>query len=127
MNGSMYREILQNNLLPYARKVMPKDWIFQHDNDPKHTSNQQKSWLVTKKIPVLKWPAQSPDLNPIEHLWDELKRRTSHLKHSNRTDLLQHLHEKWAEIPKEALKTLIESMPRRCRAVIAAKGMPIRY
>ncbi len=63
MNGAMYREILSENLLPSARALkMKRGWVFQHDNDPKHTAQATKEWLRKKHFKVLEWPSQSPDL-----------------------------------------------------------------
>jgi hypothetical protein len=68
MDAALYKNILENNLLLFAKNKMGVDWIFQYDNDPKHTSKLVKSWPKSQNIRVLKWPAQSPDLNPIELL-----------------------------------------------------------
>ena len=75
MDAAKYRDILDNNLEQSAVTLGIQDnYIFQHDNDPKHASKLVKEFLRFKCIDVPDHPPQSPDLNPIENLWDKLDR-----------------------------------------------------
>jgi hypothetical protein len=98
--------------------------IFQQDNDPKHTSRLAHQWFANNGIEVLDWPAQSPDLNPIEHLWWHLKRRLNEYETEPNgiQELWERVEKEWNAIPTQICLDLIESMPRRIAAVSKARG-----
>ena len=98
------------------------DCIFQQDNASCHSAKYTKDWMARNGITLLDWPAQSPDLNPIEHLWDALGRQLGCRAFSNNEELWKHLQEQWQLIPRVYISTLVESMPRRVQAVIKARG-----
>lgn len=126
-----YRQILIHHAMPSGNRLLGNGFIFVHDNDPKHTAGRVKTYLNRKQqngnISIMNWPSQSPDLNPIEHLWNIVKMKRKGFKATSRDNLFQRITEIWQSIPVETLKKLVESMPERVQAVIKAKGGHTKY
>lgn len=131
MDADQYVDILEKNLLPCLEEsdIPMEDLIFQQDNDPKHTSKKAKKWMEDNDITLLDWPPQSPDLNPIEHLWDHIKKKLSTYPTQAKGvwEIWERVAEVWGDIEPEVCQTLIKSMPRRIEAVIKAKGGHTKY
>ena len=127
MTQYTYIDILNNVMLPFAEENMPIIWHFQQDCDPKHTSKAAKEWFTTNNVKVLEWPPQSPDLNPIENLWRQLKLKISGQNPKNRNELWMMLQEAWYSIPVEVCRKLVDSMPSRCTEVLKNKGYATKY
>uniref|UniRef100_A0A2Q4THU9 Tc1-like transposase DDE domain-containing protein n=1 Tax=Caenorhabditis japonica TaxID=281687 RepID=A0A2Q4THU9_CAEJA len=127
MDRYVYEDILENTMRPWARANLSRPWVFQQDNYPKHTSGHVANWFRRRRVDLLEWPSQSPDLNPIEHMWEELERRLKEVRASNANQKFAQLEAAWKSIPMTVVQTLLDSMPRRCQAVIDAKGYPTKY
>jgi hypothetical protein len=131
LDAKLYTEILEDYVfqsLDYY-KMDRGNFIFQQDNDPKHTSRLARAWFEQNHVELLDWPAQLPDLNPIEHLWGYLKRQLSNYEEvpSSMEELWQRVQREWDKIPVEECVRLIESMPRRIAGVLEAKGGYTKY
>ncbi len=113
MNAAKYRDILDENLLQSAQDLrLGRRFTFQQDNNPKHTAKITKEWLHNNSVTVLEWPSQSPDLNPIEHLWRDLKMAVHQRLPSNLTELERICKEEWQRIPKSRCEKLVASFPK---------------
>jgi hypothetical protein len=88
-----------------------------------------EQWFEDQNFRVLIWLAQSPDLNPIEHLWEYLKRKLNEYEIPPKGihKLWERVEKEWNGIPKKVVQNLIASMPRRCAAVAKAKGGHTKY
>ncbi len=109
-------------LKPARELKMGRGWVFQHENDPKHTAEATKEWLKKKHINVLKWPSQSPDLNPIKNMWREHKVRVAKRQPQNFNDLEKICKEKWDKIPPEMCANLVANYKKCLTSLIGNKG-----
>ncbi|KAK3570405.1 hypothetical protein QTP86_019286 [Hemibagrus guttatus] len=128
MNSAVYQNILKENVRPSVCDLKLKQtWVLQQDNDPKHTSKSTSEWLKKNKMKTLEWPSQSPDLNPIEMLWHDLKKVVHAQKPSNVAELQQFCKDEWAKIPPQRCNRLSASYGKHLIAVVAAEGGPTSY
>ncbi|GFY28528.1 transposable element Tcb2 transposase [Trichonephila clavipes] len=129
VNGTRYcNEIL----LPYVRLfrgAMGLQFLFMDDNAPCHRTVAAEQLLESEDIERMDWPARSPDLNTIEHVWDFLGRRLAArtLPPVTIRELRLALQDEWAAMPQQLIDTLILSMGRRCETCLAVRGDHIPY
>lgn len=130
MNSVKYIDILETYLWPVVIKHFGViRWIFQEDNAPTHKSKLCEDWKRQNDLPVLHWPAQSPDLSPIENIWlllkNSVKRNLN--KIMNLDDLKFQLQHAWNNVPLNYIHNLYNSIPRRIRQVLIQKGHITKY
>ncbi|GBN18926.1 Transposable element Tcb1 transposase [Araneus ventricosus] len=123
MDKFQYEDILKNTMRPHARNSLGRDFIFQQDNDPKHRSKHIQNRFARRHMTLLEWPSGSPH----EGVWAELERRLVGRNARNADKKFSQLEEEWKKIPLSFIQTLLDSMPRRCQAVIDAKEFPTKY
>ena len=126
LDADLYCSILSSELMDTISwyKLDKSKIIFQHDRDPKHTAKKTKKWLEESGLTVLDWPAQSPDLNPIEHMWNALKRKLAGYERmpTGVLELWERVQKEWEQFDEEYCMRLIGSMPDRIAAVLKARG-----
>ncbi|GFU94301.1 transposable element Tcb2 transposase [Trichonephila clavipes] len=125
------QDVLQNRLILQLEEWFPneKPYIFMQDGAPCHTARSIKTFLAEQNIPLLDWPGNSPDMNPIENIWELMKREVPKDVITNKTQLLERIIHMWNHHPQmqKRVQSCIDSMPRRNEALIAAKGGSTKY
>ncbi len=110
---------------------MTSDGYFQQDNALCHKAQMISDWFLEhdNEFTLLKWPPQSPDLNPIEHLWDVVEREIliMDVQTTNLQQLRDAIMSIWTNISEECFQHLVESMKGRIKAVLKTKGGPTWY
>ncbi len=123
INAERYIQVLEQHMLPSRRRLFQgRPCIFQHDNARPHTSSITTSWLRRRRIRVLKWPACSPDLSPIENIWRIIKRKMRQRRPKTVEQLEACIRQEWDNIPIPKLEQLVSSVPRRLQTVIKRRG-----
>lgn len=128
MDKYQYINILKQNVRQSAEKLGILDnFALYADNDPKHSAYISRLWVLYNCPYVLSTPAQSPDLNVIEHLWEELGRRLQNRRFSSLRELKRGILDEWNNIPPEVCMKLVASIPHRLREVERQKGYATKY
>ena len=131
LDAKAFVRILDTHLLASADLLFTesprRQWWYLQDNAPTHTARVTRKWLHDHGITCLDFPPYSPDLNPIENVWQDVERRVEARAPKTVEELQDVIAEEWEKTPKSLLLKLAHSMPKRCQAVIAAGGDHIHY
>lgn len=123
-----HRRILRHNLIPTFKQFFPNGpWYFQQDNARFHTTPETLSYLHGRGVTSIEWPPWSPDLNPIENLWSDLKRRVYSHHPQTLEELEQYIREEWDATDLNFISHICRSMPHRLQLVLDNEGHKITY
>ena len=125
MEKLLFVEILEQTLVPFVHKILPMSHRF---NDPKHTSNYAKDWMESNKINWWKTPAESPDMNPIENLWHEMKEFVRReVKPTTKDELVDGLNNFWRTVDATKCNKYINHFKKVMPKVVELNGSATGY
>ena len=127
VNAQIYKNIVQDHIVPILQNSGFDTATFMQDNAPCHKAKVVMSYLSEQDFDIMDWPPPSPDLNPIENLWKTLGVKVMERNPTNTEDLWVKLQEEWSKISIEDCQELIRTCSRRCAAVIESKGSFTKY
>ncbi len=127
VNAQVYIEILDTFLIASIEKKFGDNVIFQDDNASWYRAKSVKAFLQERHINSMTWPANSPDLNPVENLWWKLKKLVHDKAPSCKADLSTAIQQSWNQLDEAYCFSLVKSMPQRIQAVIKARGGATKY
>jgi transposase len=132
MTAKWYKYVLQWYFIPFYERMRAKygdEVVMQEDNALWHTAKIITKYLKNKKVKRMKWPPQSPDLNPIENLWKHIKDIISQSRHKirNTKDMRLALQVAWPQIDEDYLLKLCDSVPHRWEACLKNNRGATKY
>lgn len=131
LDGPTYVSIMEDELLKTAKLYFKKknNFAILQDRAPVHNSRVVRNWMKRNQVQLIPWPTNSPDLNPIENLWADVKKRVAqnHINIYSRDQLWEAIQVEYENTPRDYCKTLADSMPARLAEVIKAKGYHTKY
>ena len=115
-------------MVPSAQRLHGNNpYIFQQDNAPCHIAGSVKAFFRDSDIEVMRWPAQSPDMNPIENLWQVLKLKVQHKKPRNLNELWEMVSQAWENLTLDESQAVAGNMGNRVKEIVKAKGGATSY
>ena len=128
MDGDMYVDILQRTLIPFITEVYPDGHKFIQDNDPKHKSKRATDYIKANGVNWYCTPAESPDMNPIENLWHEMKKYIRReVKPKTKEELVDGIQEFWSTVSGEKCRKYIRHLQKVIPKVIELEGAATGY
>ena len=126
MDAALYQEVLRDHLVPFMERHGTT--MFLQDGAPPHRAKSTKAYLATLPYEIIKWPGNSPDLNPIENCWNWMKDQLKDFQCQKKDQLILEIKRIWCvKVTREYCLTLARSMPNRIQACMEANGGHTKY